>query len=837
MGTDLAVPPSEAAAVPLGASLARRQVEGSMRWMSSLLMVGLLNAPPAGNVRIEGRTVDQGGLALPGVTLVISTAAGAPVETAVSAGDGTFVLEVPTGAYRLEATLDGFQPTSLDVRAAESVTLPDLVLSVGAFTEETTVIATVPTEVQAKEYGGAATLAQEVIHNAPTRNDRYDDVLPLLPNVIRGPDGLISVAGARSPEGVVLMNGVPSSDVASGIPVAAVPLEAVESVQVITTGYPAEYGPSTGGVTVVNTRSGSDKSHFSFNSFIPRIRLADGGVRGVEAWNPKAALRGPIVPGTAWFAQSLDYQWEKMRAYTMEGTQDRKQKGFTSLTQVDVTAGSRHVLTGWLNAQRLRVDAEGLSAFEPLGTVPSLERSVWAGAFIDRAAFGSSTLETRVEIRHQDTTLEPDGTDPYVVCHDVTRGSYFHTLDRHALSGQILSVYSRSMTGPLGNHLFKAGGSAERRQLDGWERGTPVTFLRSNLVPARAVEFLGPGEYTADSTQIGAFVQDQWNLSGRLRIDLGFRADHDTLAGTIAAPRAGLTWNADDRTTMSAGAGSLAGDTPLAALAFDGYQDRRVTLYDESGLPLGDPITYRSVLDENLGRTRAWMWSARLDRRLTDNWSLRAGYQERRGNHEPVVAPMVLASGEHVALLSTTGKSHTRSLETTVGYRSAPRSHQLYLSYVRSWNRGNTNDFSQVEALFKEVRLDAPEDAAMPADVPHRLLLWGVFTLPADTTVAPFFDLRSGFPYSAINDDWSYAEPRFSRRYPLFASLDLVVNKIVTLPGGTRARVGVKLYNIAGRRNGRDIQANLMSPDFGTTYNSLGRQVRGVFEIMWGRSH
>ena len=92
----------------------------------------------------------------------------------------------------------------------------------------------------------------------------------------------------------------------------------------------------------------------------------------------------------------------------------------------------------------------------------------------------------------------------------------------------------------------------------------------------------------------------------------------------------------------------------------------------------------------------------------------------------------------------------------------------------------------------------------------------------------------SGFPFSAVADDWQYVGPRNAYRYPWFASLDLVVNKIVTLPGGLRARVGAKMYNVAGRENGRDVQANITRPDFGQTYNALGRQIRGVFEIIWG---
>ena len=39
--------------------------------------------------------------------------------------------------------------------------------------------------------------------------------------------------------------------------------------------------------------------------------------------------------------------------------------------------------------------------------------------------------------------------------------------------------------------------------------------------------------------------------------------------------------------------------------------------------------------------------------------------------------------------------------------------------------------------------------------------------------------------------------------------------------------------HIAGRRNGREVQADIDRPDFGQTYNALGRQVRGVFEIIW----
>ncbi len=800
----------------------------------AVLVAGLLGSGAAtADFQVQGRVVDQGGLALPGAAIVATTPAAVAVATAIASADGSFTLELPAGDYRVEASLDGFEPAGYEFRVAGPLVLPDLVLTIGGYAEETTVVATLPTEVQAPDFGAPATIAEEVFDNAPTRNDRYDDVLPLLPNVVRGPDGLISVAGARAPEGVVLLNGVPWSDVAAATPVAAIPLEAIQAVQVITSGFAAEHGPTTGGVTVINTRSGADRRNFSINSFIPRVRLADSGVRGIEAWNPKGSLRGPIAPGKAWFAQSLDYNWEKTRAYTRAGTQDRRQKGFSSLTQVDGRVGDGHAITVWLNGQQTHVNAEGLNAFNPLGTVPALERNLWGGALIDRVAFGTSTLETRLAVRHQDTSLGPAGTDPYVVGHDITRGSYFHTFDRHAVATQASTVVSRIAAGPSGNHLVKAGGSVAYRKLEGSESSRPVTYLRSNGKPARIVEFAGAGTFDADSVQAGAFVEDGWELPARVRLDAGFRFDHDSRMGTAVGPRVGVTWSVDADTTVSAGGGWFTADTPLAALAFDGYQERRVTFFDEQGAAIGPAVTYRSVLSGHLSRPRARIWSGRVDRRLGNAWQLRVALQERRGTNEAIVTP-VSVDGETVALLSTTGESRIRSIETTAGYRPAGGRHQLYLSYVRSHAEGNTNDFGQVEGLFKDARLARAEVAPLPSDVPHRVLVWGVFQLSLETTVAPFLEARSGFPFSAIGDDWSYAERRFGRRYPLFASLDLVVNKIVTLPGGMRARVGFKLYNIAGRKNGRDVQANVTSTDFGDTYNPLGRQVRGVFELIWG---
>jgi outer membrane receptor protein involved in Fe transport len=795
----------------------------------AVLLTALVGVAPAlAQVRVAGRVIDASGLALPGATVrVVGTDA---ADGAVITGDdGAFELDVPAGAHRLEVRLDGFETREVSVPATASATMPDVVLRIASFTEQTTVVGVTPTDVQPREFGAPVALTTTVIEIAPMRTNRYDDVLPLVPNVVRGPDGLISVAGARAPQGLVLLNGLAASDIASGDPVANIPIGAVENVQVVTTGFAAEYGPSTGGVTRVNSRAGGDTLRFTVNSFTPRPRLTDGGVRGIEAWTPNVSVRGPLAKGRAWFAQSFDYDYERTRADTVEGAQDRGHYGVTSFTQVDVQASRGHAVTGWVTVQRDRVEGEHLSAFTPRGTVPESRRTAWSGALVDRAVIGTATLESRIQFRTQETGLWPDGTGAYTVAHDLTRGAYFGTVQRDASAVEVHVVHTRA----AGGHLFKVGGAMSHRTLDGTEVNTPVTYLRSSGVPAVRVEFVGAGTFDASSSQASAFAQDTWRIDERLSLDLGLRLDHDTVAGTLVAPRVGLTWKASERTTATAGAGWFAGDTPLATLAFDDYQARRITSFDSGGTPLGATLTYAQVRSPDLSRARAFIGSARIDYQVGRGWQVRLAVQERRGRHDAIVNP-VMIDGVPVALLSSTGESRARSFEATLGYHAVERKHQAYVSYVGASTRGNTNDVGLVDGLFRDPRLVAPDMAPLPSDVPHRLLAWGLIALPFETTVAPFIDVRSGFPFSPIGDDWAYVGRRHGARYPAFASLDLVVNKMVSLPRGLRARVGVKLYNVAGRRNGRDVQADITRPDFGQTYNALGRQVRGVFEIVWG---
>ena len=68
--------------------------------------------------RMMGAVLDNDGLALPGVTVSISSdkLIGGP-QMAISGADGGFVFNLlPVGIYRVEANLPGFQPAAADLR-------------------------------------------------------------------------------------------------------------------------------------------------------------------------------------------------------------------------------------------------------------------------------------------------------------------------------------------------------------------------------------------------------------------------------------------------------------------------------------------------------------------------------------------------------------------------------------------------------------------------------------------------------------------------------------------------------------------------------------------------
>jgi hypothetical protein len=786
---------------------------------------------------VSGRIVDQSSLPLPGVQVTITPAAlGSPISK-VTDEDGRFAANVPQGRYTVVAELVGFTRLERAVTVSAAPVVLDLTLLVAGLGDEVTVSAPIQPIVGDALPMVQATLTRDIIDVAMLPNNTFDDVLPLLPNVVRGPDGMINVAGARAPQGQMLVNGLSQNDPVMGEPDIMLPLEPIGSVQVFTNEYPSEFGRATGGLTVIHMRSGDDAFHVNFNSFDPRLQFSHRGISGVEAWEPNLGVSGPLVKGRLWFYQGLDYRFVRNSFDTLVGSQDNKYTAVLSWSSLDWAISPNHRATAAVDVDPQSTDHNNITAFTPASTVPAFRRGGLRAFLSDRLVIGAATtLESSAQAASLPTRVAPDGAEPYVIAHDVTRGSYFNDQDRTASRVE----WSETMTHEIGRghsqHIVKVGVDLAAVAFHATDESGPVEMLRSDGSLARVIAFTGSARESADSRETAAFVQDSWTPNAALTIDAGVRYDTATLAARgVFAPRLGGTWKIGERTTIGAGGGLFSDKLMLAVGAFSQLQSRIVTEFDPLGAGTGVVQTYTNRIDGPLAIPRASAWHFQIDRRFERGFIARVTYQQRSGSFEPVVNVLGGTAGVNALALSSTGTSRARSVETTFGYRSPTSGQSAYFSYVHASTRGDLNDFSSVEGNMKEPFVQPNAVGPLSADVPNRLLAWGLIKLPSRIQIAPFMELRNGFPYSAVDDGWHFVGARNSRRYPAFASFDFFVSKVVKLPGNLpHARIGLKMYNVLGAEDARDIQRDLFRPDYGATYNPIPRDFRSIFELVWG---
>src|SRR4029079_17233343 len=156
--------------------------------------------------------VDQTGLPLPGATVQLVRGTDV-ITTVTTSGDGTFAIDPALAGDAFVVSLDGFETTRV-ARANAS----KIVLSIGRATETTTVIALAPTLTPSSPTTAllGSTLTAATVSRMPSSRLKARESLPLLPSVVRGPDGLMQLGGARAHETPVLLDGFNVTDPATG---------------------------------------------------------------------------------------------------------------------------------------------------------------------------------------------------------------------------------------------------------------------------------------------------------------------------------------------------------------------------------------------------------------------------------------------------------------------------------------------------------------------------------------------------------------------------------------------------------------------------------------------
>jgi hypothetical protein len=259
-----------------------------------------------------------------------------------------------------------------------------------------------------------------------------------------------------------------------------------------------------------------------------------------------------------------------------------------------------------------------------------------------------------------------------------------------------------------------------------------------------------------------------------------------------------------------------------------------VTTFAPNGVSVADgPRLFRNTAESPLRNLRSVRWSLQLDQGLTKDLTMRIGFLDRATTNELIIEPRTSPSNLSRLVLSDTGGSHYRELQV-LGLYHHPHWGYWNASYVWSSARGDLNTADNYLGDLPAFVIRPNEYGPLPFDVPHRFLLNGELKLPSDITFSPSFEIRSGFPFSVVNEQLDFVGPRNrAGRFPTFISLDAQITKGFRIPKFEKhkMRIGAAVFNITNHFNPRDLQNNLGSPSFGQFYNSLGPSVRGKFEV------
>src|SRR5207247_2860611 len=93
-----------------------------------------------------------------------------------------------------------------------------------------------------------------VMQTAPIASERFQDALPLIPGVVRGPDGLLNISGTRSNQSALMFNNADGTDPVAAEEAIELPIDAVREVQVRGAAFAPEFGLSAGAVTTAETQ-------------------------------------------------------------------------------------------------------------------------------------------------------------------------------------------------------------------------------------------------------------------------------------------------------------------------------------------------------------------------------------------------------------------------------------------------------------------------------------------------------------------------------------------------------------------------------------------------------
>ena len=238
--------------------------------VGAALIAMLVVASPVGaqitTGTVTGSVKDPTGAVIPGATVVlISETRGTRSAPAITNETGDYVFpNVTADTYTVEVTLDAFKTVrraGIAVSGGDRVGIPALTLEPGALAESVTVVGQSPlVETRSGERSYAVTSTQ--LDNLPVpRNNAtsFTSFTAFTPGVVAAG---ASAGGTRlggAGQNNIMMDGISAMDTGNNGQMLNMNIDAIGEVKVLTQGYQAEFGRSSGLQITAVTKSGTNQ--------------------------------------------------------------------------------------------------------------------------------------------------------------------------------------------------------------------------------------------------------------------------------------------------------------------------------------------------------------------------------------------------------------------------------------------------------------------------------------------------------------------------------------------------------------------------------------------------
>ena len=808
-------------------------------------------AAPQPTQELRGEVVNENKVPIGGVDCVLQggllPSQGISVTTG-SKGDFSIRGLLP-GNYVLTCTALGYEP----------FVKTDLAISSGIAAYVHAVMPTQRKLIQTVEVRAkAGTVAQETstppstlgaveLSTLPIAEQKFKAFLPLVPGVIRTPSGKINIKGTVENQGMLLVDGAQAVDPITGSFDIDLSIDAIQSLNVYKAPFDARYGGFSGGLSTIETKAPAYQWGWDLNDFFPGFRGRSGHLVGINDWEPRLSFTGPILKNRLNFSESFIYDLLKIPVRGLAWpNNETKKEGFNSLTTVQYVFSPRHILSFNFHFFPRKQEFANINSLIDQPASSNFSERGYSLQGNDSYQFASGAiLNSLFKYTRFDANSHGQGPQTMLVTPNGYSGNYFNEWTRKSDQEEGTLNYRFPNWNWLGKHRSEIGGDFIYRSYTGTSQSHTVLVTRQDGSVAQQIDFLGDGElpstqspslFSTSNAEGAAYLGDHWMLNDRAAVDFGFRYYGQAVGDPITfSPRMGIVFSPDKsgRTIIRAGVGIFKSRIPLLGADFSSNPTRVESLFDPQGAILAPPITYqfqcatrvRSGLSlvpdcSDLDATPYNLtWRAEFDRQITGRIAVRASFLGSSTYKEFVVNPLQTSPTQGMMLLSNRGAARYHEFEAMVSYRD-DRGNQLNASYVRSRTIGDLNSLASLYVPFENPIILPDVYTNLPADVPDRMIAWGIFHLPKKVVFAPIIDLHTGFPWSKVDEYQRYVGTPNSNRFPTFFSFDFKIWKMFPLPhwlpwgGGFKLRWGIGVRNLTDARDPRDVYNNITSPNF-----------------------